>query len=194
MLWHFTAKYCPQGDIGRFEDSVIAKAVDWEVRSGSSGVRTEVKLRSALVEAGFIDTCTCHRLVVHDWSDHADQAVTKYLDRRRISFVHPRDILPLPVPLPEPKPLPVPAPVLPSAVDVVRERAVSSASPPSGPVESLPKVSTEVQEAGKETSRNGTKTADIALSSQKKKPKSIPLTKAEYELWQQEQERAGRVQ
>lgn len=106
MLWHFTAKYAPQGDIGRYDDATIARAVDWDVRSGSAGVPTEVRLRSALVQAGFLDTCPKHRLIVHDWRDHADQAVTKFLSRHSLDFVRTEDSLPLP--LPEPLPLPVP--------------------------------------------------------------------------------------
>src|SRR6516162_936176 len=89
MLWHFTAKYAPQGDIGKFSDADIAAAVGWEVRSGSKGVRTEVRLGSALVHAGFLETSPQHRLVVHDWHDHADQAVARRLARQRLDFVRP---------------------------------------------------------------------------------------------------------
>jgi len=86
-LWHFAARYAPQGDIGKHPDSVIAKAVYWERPTGERGVKAECKLSAALVEAGWLDTCPVHRLIVHDWCDHADEAVTKYLSRHGLSFV-----------------------------------------------------------------------------------------------------------
>ncbi len=101
-LWHFTAKRAPQGDIGKFTDAEIAKAVGWQRPSGARGVTPECKLSDALVSTKWLDRCDCHRLVVHDWPDHADQSVTKMLDRQRLSFVHPADILPLPLPLCKP--------------------------------------------------------------------------------------------
>jgi hypothetical protein len=90
MLWQFAARFCPQGDIGKYTDAAIARAVGWQKRSGSRGVPTEVKLTSAFVDAGFIDRCDVYRLVVHDWKDHCDQSVTKYLSRHSLDFVHPR--------------------------------------------------------------------------------------------------------
>jgi hypothetical protein len=98
LLWHFTAKYAPQGDIGRYSDKQIAAALHWHRRSGKKGVPTEVRLRSALVQAEFMDTSLHHRLVVHDWNEHADQSVKRMLARRRLSFVQPADSLPEPVP------------------------------------------------------------------------------------------------
>lgn len=68
-LWHFTAQYARRGDIGRYEDSAIAEAIGW---TGEPS-----KLIEALVKRGFLDRCRCHRLRVHDWPDHADQAVEK---------------------------------------------------------------------------------------------------------------------
>lgn len=103
MLWHFTAKFAPCGDIGKHSDAAIAEAVHWRVRSGSAGVATGVRLRSALVEAGFLDTCLCHRLVVHDWPDHADQSVTRMMTRQKLVFVHTSTSLPLPLPEPQPE-------------------------------------------------------------------------------------------
>ena len=29
-LWHFAAKHAPQGDVGRWSDSEIAEAIDWD--------------------------------------------------------------------------------------------------------------------------------------------------------------------
>jgi hypothetical protein len=121
MLWQFAARFCPQGDIGKHTDAAIARAVGWEKRSGSRGVPTEVRLTSALVDAGFLDRCEFYRLVVHDWKDHCDQAVTKYLSRHGLDFVYPgiashshsqshSSVKPLPDPPVRPKPPAAPEP------------------------------------------------------------------------------------
>lgn len=102
LLWHFTARYAPQGDIGKHPDSVIAKAVYWQRPTGERGVRPECKLSGALVTAKWLDTCQVHRLIVHDWCDHADEAVRKFLSRHGLDFVRTHSSLPLPLPLPLP--------------------------------------------------------------------------------------------
>jgi len=79
LLWHFTAEFAPQGDIGRFADQRIEAAISWP---GSPG-----NLASALVEAGWLDRNEEHRLVVHDWHDHADDAVRKRLSRAKLPFL-----------------------------------------------------------------------------------------------------------
>jgi hypothetical protein len=85
-LWHFTAEFAPQGDIGKYDDSRIEAALGWHGRPG--------KLVCVLVEAGLIDRCaptegspTVCRLVVHDWHDHADDAVRKKLERSGLPFL-----------------------------------------------------------------------------------------------------------
>lgn len=127
LLWHFAGKYAPQGDIGRYSDEVIAKAIHWDKRPGrtrippeflpSSGlVHTELWLISSLIRAEFIDRCDCHRLVIHDWKDHAEEAVKKFLSRHSLDFVH--TVSPLPshaMPshaMPEPAAASVSAPVV----------------------------------------------------------------------------------
>jgi len=102
LLWHFTAKYAPQGDIGRYSDREIAAALHWQRPTGKKGVTPECRLSAALVDAKWVDRCPQHRLIVHDWKDHADQAVRKVLSRHRLSFVQPADIQPEPEPEPEP--------------------------------------------------------------------------------------------
>lgn len=64
QLFHFTAEYAPKGDIGKHSDSRIAAAFDRDERSGA-------KLIRALIEARWIDEHSSHRLVVHDWLEHA---------------------------------------------------------------------------------------------------------------------------
>ena len=128
MLWHFTAKFAPQGDIGRYSDEVIAEAVHWRVRSGSAGVPTGVRLRSALVQAGFLDTCPINRLVVHDWKDHADEGVKKFLSRHSLDFVQTQSSKPEPQPLPRPQPSPL---------SRQTAAAASPASPPANGIDAI---------------------------------------------------------
>jgi len=129
LLWHFTAQYAPQGNIGRFTDEWIEAACDWCGKSGA--------LIGALRESGWADEHPddAIRLVVHDWHVHADDAVRKRLSRGNEPFLSltakvtgkrlpPRRTssttqdesgslpVPLPVPLPLPEPEPVPEPLI----------------------------------------------------------------------------------
>ena len=79
MLWHFTAQYAPAGDLGKFSDQEIETHLRWQGPPSS--------LVPALVAARLVDPHPTHRLVVHDWHDHADQAVQRVLSRRGESFV-----------------------------------------------------------------------------------------------------------
>lgn len=66
-LWHACARYTPQGNIGRYKDRWIAEIVGWR------GDAT--RLVNALVECGFLERHPEHRLIVHDWAEHADDGV-----------------------------------------------------------------------------------------------------------------------
>jgi hypothetical protein len=77
-LYHFTSEYAPDGGIGKFSDDEIADACDW---GGSAS-----NLISALSQAGLIDLSGTHRLVVHDWSEHADDGVHMKLARAGVLF------------------------------------------------------------------------------------------------------------
>ena len=104
LLWHFTAEFAPQGNIGKFSDYAIAKAVGWEKHSGKAGVTTELWLSSALVTSKWLEPHSIHRLIVHDWPDHSDQSVARKLARQKLDFVQPETSQRLAVPLPEPMP------------------------------------------------------------------------------------------
>jgi len=67
LLWIATQKNAPRGDIGRYDNEEIAIALDWP------GDQNE--LVQAFVETGWLDECPVHRLVVHDWEDHAPRFV-----------------------------------------------------------------------------------------------------------------------
>ncbi len=114
-LWHFVAQYAKRGDIGRFSDDSIALAIGWK---GASA-----ELVGALLAAGWIEECACHRLRVHDWPQHADQTVSRSDEIKKRGFIEcykntraplapdERDTSqpspkPLPLPLPNPSPSP----------------------------------------------------------------------------------------
>lgn len=80
-LWHVTATHAPAGDIGRMLDDDIADQIGWDDEADV--------LIDALVEAGLVDRCQDHRLVVHDWKDHADRGVHQKVERRGASFASP---------------------------------------------------------------------------------------------------------
>lgn len=83
MLWHFTARFAPQGDIGRYSDTRIEAALDWSGRPG--------KLVEALANARWLDRHPKWRLLIHDWHDHADDSVRKRLARASLPFLSLRD-------------------------------------------------------------------------------------------------------
>ena len=81
MTWHFTAEFCPQGDIGRFSDARIEAGVHWTGKRG--------RLVQALTDARWLDQDSECRLLVHDWHEHADGVVKKRLERAGLSFLTP---------------------------------------------------------------------------------------------------------
>ena len=72
-LWHFAARYCPTGDVGRYGDDELAEDLGW---TGDPKALTD-----ALVEAEWLDRNDTHRLIVHDWPEHCDDAVHMHLAR-----------------------------------------------------------------------------------------------------------------
>ena len=78
-IWHFAAGYALQGDIGRASNADVARVIGWE---GDPDVLIE-----ALVRTRWLDRCSCHRLRVHDWPDHADKGLRRALLNRRLAFL-----------------------------------------------------------------------------------------------------------
>jgi hypothetical protein len=78
MLWHWTAKYAPSGAIGKYSDADIARGLGWD---GDAQVLIE-----SLVWSKFVDHDDEHRIVIHDWFDHADDAVHLSLARSTTLF------------------------------------------------------------------------------------------------------------
>lgn len=108
-LWHWAARFAQQGDVGKHEDSDIADGCFWE--------KDPSKLINSMVDSGWLDKHEHHRLVIHDWHDHCDEAVTRHnlqfltrLDTVSNMSRQSSDVSCLPSPSPSPSPLPGPQP------------------------------------------------------------------------------------
>jgi len=115
-LWHFTGKFAPRGNVGKFSNEEIESWLEWNGEPGTAVM--------ALIAAGWLDENPQFRLAVHDWKDHADATTKKYMGRTREGFVQDmsgqvEDMSgrngkssgpPVPVPVPVPEPVPEPEP------------------------------------------------------------------------------------
>jgi hypothetical protein len=79
-LWQFTAEFAKRGDVGRYSDEQLARAVDWERDPG--------ELVRALVTSGWLDESRKHRLLVHDWPDNCEDSVHVWLARSKTRFAN----------------------------------------------------------------------------------------------------------
>lgn len=119
MMWHFTGRFTPQGNIGKYTDQAIESWVEWDGEPG--------KLIEAFIQAKWIDRDPVHRLLVHDWHQHADKATKNALMRAGMPFCTPtvrteyvdstykKPESGTVYRLPEPEPVPEPVPVKPVA-------------------------------------------------------------------------------
>ena len=73
-LWHATAISAKRGDIGRYDNDVIAEECGW---LGEADLLIEI-----LVDCGYLDECQEHRLLVHDWEQHAPNHVKGVVKRQ----------------------------------------------------------------------------------------------------------------
>jgi hypothetical protein len=79
LLWRFTAKHAPTGEIGRHDDEEIAAALEWPGEAED--------LVAALVRCRLLDpTESAARLLVHDWPEHAPRYVSATLKRQKLRF------------------------------------------------------------------------------------------------------------
>lgn len=74
VLWQRACKDCPRGDIGRFSNDEIAVMADYQGDADA--------LVAALVRRGWIDENETHRLVIHDWHEHAPNYVKGVVARK----------------------------------------------------------------------------------------------------------------
>jgi hypothetical protein len=86
LLWHFAAKFAPQGDVGRFDNEALAEALGYDGAPDA--------LVDALVAARWLDVCPTNRLLVHGWEEHADQGVRNTLKGRGLAFLSPTPVEP----------------------------------------------------------------------------------------------------
>lgn len=80
-IWHFCGRFTPAGNIGKYSDQAIEAWVEWEGGPGA--------LIDALIETHWIDRDPTHRLLVHDWKQHADKAAKQALHRAKEEFCSP---------------------------------------------------------------------------------------------------------
>jgi hypothetical protein len=79
LLWAFTGKKAPQGNIGKWPDGAIARACYW---MGRPEVFTQ-----ALCDSGFAEHDEIHRITIHDWHEHAPRWVRSKLSTLNLVFV-----------------------------------------------------------------------------------------------------------
>lgn len=77
-IWHLTARQAHRGDIGKLSNEDIAIGIEYG--------EDEDILIEALVDCGWFERHPVHRLVVHDWQDHADDALNMRMARAREFF------------------------------------------------------------------------------------------------------------
>ena len=78
MLWHTTAREAPAGDIGKLTNEDIAIALDWN--------KEPDELMAGFVAAELIKVHPAFRMVIHDWSEHAEDSVHSKLARAKAYF------------------------------------------------------------------------------------------------------------
>lgn len=79
LLWAFTGKHAPQGDIGKWPDGAIARACDY---MGDPNLFLQ-----SLLQSGLIDSDVAHRYVIHDWDEHAPRWVRAKLAKAKQGFI-----------------------------------------------------------------------------------------------------------
>jgi len=84
LLWLFTMENAPAGDVGKWSDSDIELECEWTDKEGA--------LIVALVESGWLDRCSVHRLVIHDWNDHLPEFLRLRVHRKTLKIVSPTPI------------------------------------------------------------------------------------------------------
>lgn len=73
LLWAFVAQQTPQGNVGKWSNSVIADESGWQDDADT--------FVDALIKCRFVDKDQTHRLIIHDWEDHVPNWVRAKLKR-----------------------------------------------------------------------------------------------------------------
>lgn len=77
-LWHITADNAPRGDVGRMSEQDLADEIYWEGDPAA--------LIAGFLAAGVLEQHATYKLVVHGWSEHADNALRHKLKRAGQTF------------------------------------------------------------------------------------------------------------
>jgi hypothetical protein len=90
LLFHFTAEFAPQGDVGKYADDWIEASLGW---TGKPSRLVKALIASHWLEyrgeqTGGRGDCL---LYVHDWHDHADESVKLRLKRANLPFLTNQD-------------------------------------------------------------------------------------------------------
>jgi hypothetical protein len=85
---HWVCRNAPQGDIGKWCDEQIEIGIAPELGNALRAAKKKpATLVWVLTEAGFVDQAPPPwRLIVHDWPEHCEQRVKKYLQRNGLRF------------------------------------------------------------------------------------------------------------
>jgi hypothetical protein len=78
---HFAPRSAPQGNVGR--------CTNREIADGCYSTRDADTLVHALVESRWLDEHPEQRLLIHDWKEHADESVRKWLIRNKLPWLTP---------------------------------------------------------------------------------------------------------
>jgi hypothetical protein len=78
-LWEWSARYAPQGDIGRWSADHIARSIEWPADP-------ELLISSLVQSSWLCKASKPHHLLIHDWKDHAEDSVKKYLKRNNLEI------------------------------------------------------------------------------------------------------------
>lgn len=78
-LWQFTEEYAPAGDVGRFSPARIANAIGWPTDMADAFLKAALEVR-------LLDRREDGVLLIHGWSDHANNFVHASLARRTQLF------------------------------------------------------------------------------------------------------------
>jgi hypothetical protein len=79
LLINWTADFAIQGDIGKWPNGAIARGAGWDASPDT--------FVDALTASGWLDEHGSHRLILHDWPDHAERWVRSKLASQGVTFL-----------------------------------------------------------------------------------------------------------
>ena len=82
-LFQFAQSSAKEGNIGKYSNLQIALAMGWVDGDVDKGLDDADRLIDALLTCGFLDNDPDHRLIIHDWEEHAPNYVKDNLRKKR---------------------------------------------------------------------------------------------------------------